>query len=82
MNETLRSAVTFFRFGMEGTANAAFTKLLDGLSPYLARRPDKTDELVPVLREVLAAQSRGDYLYVADLLEYELGPRLSLREEG
>ncbi|MBW2011270.1 MAG: hypothetical protein JRI32_06420, partial [Deltaproteobacteria bacterium] len=71
--EALKSAATAFRLGMEGQAGQDLVRFIDGFLPVL-QDPHRLDckEITPLLNEVLAAQSRKDYLRVADLLEYEV----------
>ncbi len=77
MHEALRRAVRDFRMGMDGSGSAALIEFVDAFSREItAGRVKNAGELMPVLSEILAAQGRGDYLYVADLLEYEVARRL------
>lgn len=79
---TLRAAllqtVASFRVGMPARGNDALARFVGLLQELLGR--SGTDEgagrLLPHLSQIIAAQERGDYLRVADLLEYELLPRL------
>lgn len=66
-------AITAFRLGREGEGSNALVKFIDGLAPVLESNsallgPDEA----ALLSEIMAAQQRGDYLFVADLLEYLL----------
>lgn len=76
--QSLRSAAVAFRLGMEAQGNEAFVGFVDRLAPLLAdpERAQAAGEIGPFLPEIVAAQQRGDFLRVADLLEYEVGPRL------
>ncbi len=76
--QRLGSAARAFRVGMEAQANEEFVSFVDLVIPLLGRpsHAEAALELAPVLPEVVAAQQRGDFLRVADLLEYEIGPRL------
>jgi len=76
--QALLSAATSFRLGMNDQGNEAFILFVDGLTDWL-RDPERGDlgrRLSPVLTEFVAAQMRGDYLRVADLLEHEVAPRI------
>ena len=75
----LQRAARSFRLGMEAQGNAAFVAFVDALLPELARpaRAALAAALAPLLPEVVAAQKRGDFLRVADLLEHELRPCLA-----
>lgn len=67
------SAVTAFRLGMEGQANEELIAFIDGFPGFLRNRGlSDAAQVNVVLTEILSAQSRKDYLFVADLLEYEL----------
>ncbi len=75
MLDLVEATVRQFRLGMEGGGNhslAQFSKAC-AASPLFAQQ---SLLLVP-LRHLLEAHKRGDYLRVADLLEYELAPLLS-----
>lgn len=76
--QALRSAAASFRLGMEAQANEAFVAFIDALSTLFGTPEHQrlASELNELLGHILAAQQRGDPLSVADLLEYELAPRL------
>lgn len=65
-----------FRRGLEGQASEGFLRVVEHLGRFFAEHPDDAPAMVPWLSDLLEAQSRGDYLFVADLLEYEIAPRL------
>ncbi len=67
-------SVSSFRIGMQAQGNAALVCLVDGLQQALETPSMGLDAgvFLPHLREILQAQQRGDYLRVADLLEFEL----------
>ena len=68
----LHSAIRSFRLGLEAQANSDLVKLIDVLAPYMEANATKMGKVeVELLNEIFAAQSRGDVLYLADLLEYE-----------
>ena len=74
----LVAASNLFRLGMEGAANDALVKIIDGLAQLLADpRCPGAPAIDGVLAEVLSAQERGDVLRIADLLEFELLPRVA-----
>lgn len=75
----LRATATSLRLGMEAQGNEAFVHLVDWLCACDGRL---TSSLEPVLAQIVAAQERGDYLRVADLLEHELQPRLPGAPDG
>lgn len=71
--QILKTTADAFRLGMEGQASENLVKLIDLLMPMFqdpawSNREGKNR----ILEELLAAQSRKDYLYAADLLEYEV----------
>ncbi|WP_305046886.1 hypothetical protein [Geoalkalibacter sp.] len=72
----LKSAVLGFRLGMEGQANEDFVAFLDAFARVCQQYPPhRIVQLNAVLEKIFQAQSRKDYLYLADLLEYgELVP--------
>jgi hypothetical protein len=74
----LQAAARAFRLGMEAQGQEAFVAFVDALQAELAlpRGAAVAPRLQPLLPELLAAQERGDFLRVADLLEHELRPLL------
>ena len=76
MHEKLHSAVYFFRLGMNGAACTALAQFIEGLALELHAGSVVSEGLMPRLRLVLEAQKTNDFLRVADMLEYELGPTL------
>jgi hypothetical protein len=75
--DALRRSAQSFRLGMEAEGSthlAAFVDAVIELSAGEARIG--AGELDALCGQVVAAQERGDVLFVADLLEHELLPRL------
>ncbi|MBN2644187.1 MAG: hypothetical protein JXR59_01790 [Desulfuromonadaceae bacterium] len=71
----LESVVNAYRLGMEGQASDQLTKLIDMIGALLPAAPrELVLKIHPFLAEALAAIERKDYLWVADLLEYEIAP--------
>ena len=71
----IQAVAASLRLGMDAQGNAAFVELVD----WLVSQPSAGDwlpALEPVLGQIVSAQERGDTLRVADLLEFELQPRL------
>ena len=67
------------RLGMEAQGQIDLSEFVDALLPLL-QRPEYRElsrEIAPHLPLVLKAQERGDHLFVADLLEYAIGPTLA-----
>lgn len=71
--QMLKTTAEAFRLGMEGRASENLIKLIDLLAP-LVQDPawPNRKEMNSLLAELLDAQSRKDYLYAADLLEYRM----------
>ena len=78
MLDDLKQAVIQFRLGMDGGGNAALVAFIDKL--LLSMAATETAPLGPqalsLLKEIITGQQRGDFLYVADILEYEIQPLL------
>lgn len=76
-----KAAADAFRLGMEGQASLNLIKLIDFLSPWIQEPgfPNRK-EMNRLLGELLAAQSRKDYLRAADLLEYEIARWITVGE--
>lgn len=73
LESLLQKTAEAFRLGAEAQGSEGLVALIDGLPALLEQVPgDATACLNQVLSAMLAAQSRKDYLYLADLLEYEL----------
>ena len=70
--EVLSAAVIGFRLGMEGQASENLAKFVDFFLPLLQQEKMDIGEVNRLFGEVLAAQSRKDFLRIADLLEYEI----------
>ena len=82
-SDALRATVAAFRLGMEAQASENLLKVIDFITP-LVQNPiyQHRKNMNAVLTELLAAQMRKDYLYAADLLEYELTKWLTGCERG
>ena len=78
LETALAEAVTAFRTGREGAGNAAFVRVVDGLVALLADPAPRlaAESIAPLIQAMAEAQQRGDQLYLADLLQYELGELL------
>ena len=67
----LDSAVRCFRLGIEGEGSYHLIAFIDQLGPLLTAAPaTELQRINPILNLIIAAQSRRDFLGVADLLEY------------
>lgn len=90
VRKALDRVVDLFRRGRSDEANELLARLSDSLGVLLAAvsgaanvLPDHADpllapvsELVHWLDQMIEGQGQGDWVYVADLLEYEVDPRL------
>ena len=67
------SAIRAFRLGKEGEGSSALVQFIDRLAPMLESNSVAIGEdEAALLQEIVAAQQRGDYIFLADLLEYLL----------
>jgi hypothetical protein len=70
-------AAQAFRLGREAAGGQILTAMIDKLAPALtAVAPRHLAELSGLLQQTLNAQARQDMIGLADLLQYELPPRL------
>lgn len=78
LSESLDLVVSELRLGAEAAGCDAFTEFIGDLSQALATPGAilEAESLLPVLQRALAAQTRTDYVELADLLQYELRPRI------
>ena len=67
-----RQAASLFRVGEEAAGNAELARAIDQLSVLAEAGDPRLRHLLPAFQEVLAGQSRGDYLGVADILEHAI----------
>jgi hypothetical protein len=76
MKADLDRAVRCFREGALAAGSDALVRFIDGFSRVVAgaSNPRDRDVLARVLKALAEAQERGDFNYVADLLEFELRP--------
>ena len=78
LRAALMQTVSSFRVGMTSRGNDALVRFVTLLQNRLDGKG--TDEaaapFLPHLGEIIQAQERGDWLRVADLLEFELLPLL------
>jgi len=72
-----KSVVESFRFGMEAQGGEGLVSIIDSLPVLISHNKALEPELLnEVLAGILLAQSRKDFLYLADLVENELLPLL------
>lgn len=73
----LKRAAELLRLGREAEGNLALTQIIERLQAELGSSgAGALMPLFPTLEAVMLAQERGDLLFVADLLEYELAKML------
>ena len=66
-----------FRCGYEGKANELFAQVLTGLATIMAELPEESVGFIHSVLPVMAdAQQRGDTIYLCDILQYEVLPRI------
>ena len=67
-----------FRLGMEGEGSEHLVSLIDSITGLMANAPQGVIlQLGTLLAETLGAIERKDYLWAADMLEYEIAPLLA-----
>ena len=77
LQQELKSAADLMRLGRDGEGNAAFARVIERLQAELGALDSAAlAPLFPTFEAIVAAQQRGDLLFVADLLEFELGKML------
>jgi hypothetical protein len=77
VSTALEEVVEAYRLGMEGQASEHLVKLIDLLTPILAKGPpEMVMRINPLLANAISAIERKDYLYSADMFEYEIAPLL------
>jgi hypothetical protein len=77
--DSLYAAARAFRLGMEGVGSENLTEFIDALAPLLENLSGEVlTRLNGFLSATCSAQSRRDFLRVADLLEYEIAPLLNI----
>lgn len=78
LRAALLQTVAAFRVGMPARGNDALARFVTRLQDRLERGGSDAQALsfLPHLSDIIAAQERGDYLRVADVLEFDLLPLL------
>jgi hypothetical protein len=68
-----------FRIGCDAQGNEAFVVLIDEIASLFERElpPERAERITSLFPAIIAAQTRGDTITVADLLEYEIGPLIA-----
>jgi hypothetical protein len=61
---------------MQAQGSAALASAVEGVCSLACERQELADRLAPLSAELLAAQQRGDWVGLADGLEFELVPLL------
>ena len=77
--DELRAAADELRRGHGAAGAEAFGAAVERLARLLElpANADAAAALLPALQEALAAQERGDWIGLADLVQYELAARLA-----
>ncbi len=65
-----------FRRGATALGNEQFTVFCETLEHQVIQHERDASTILQVLREALVQHQRGDYIGLADALEYELLPKL------
>lgn len=74
----LKATTRAFRLGLEGYGSERLTDLIDSIGRRLTELPGESlQKLNPLLENVFNAIARRDYLWAADLFDYEIMPLLS-----
>jgi len=68
----------YFRQGQVGFSNQMLDRAILELSAIVEENPRIAPKLNPYLKQMLEAQRNRNYHYVADLIEYEIAPRVEL----
>ncbi len=71
-----RAVAIWYRVGEEAAGSAELGRLTEQLIALAGAGDARVLGLLPALQELVAAQGRGDFLRVADLLEFALAPAL------
>lgn len=76
LQNTITNTAYLFRVGAEGEGSRGLLDIINTITSLLNGKDvqdaaiDKED--LSLLNDVAQAQQRGDFIYIADLLEYEL----------
>lgn len=73
---TCHGAAQSFRRGEEAAGSAHLAALVEVLGRLAAQGDARLVPLGEALQEIVAAQGRGDFLRIADVLEFVVGPAL------
>ena len=84
LGDNLWRAAEALRLGIQGVANEHLVDVVAGLEQRMAGDPHlRNSQAVQfAIQLILEGQQRGDDLLIADLLEFELAPRLGLGRRG
>lgn len=81
LSELLSTTATEFRLGHECHANALYQQTLNALVQWI-EAATQPQAYTPLLRQLLAAQERSDWLDIADTLEYELAAQVAAEDRA
>lgn len=68
LNRAALRVASFFRLGQNGEGHEALSQFVDALGRHMTA--ELAASALPVLEQVLSAQLKGDFLFLADLLEH------------
>ena len=74
MTEPLHQIAHAFRRGHDTEANELFAEFIGNLANLLSQQSELPAEFNMLLEIMLNAQMQGDYLWLADIIEFELAP--------
>ena len=70
------AAALWYRVGDEAAGSDALAKITERFIALAGNADARVVGLLPAFEELVAAQTRGDFLRVADLLEFALAPAM------
>ncbi len=74
MLRIIQKAADHFRLGLEAEASEHLKKINEHIEKHVIEEGLPSEQFLTVLKIMCDAQQRGDYLCVADLLQYEIQP--------
>lgn len=67
------SIIEAYRTGRYAYANDSLSSFINNLPPFLAHMSNEDlSKISPLLKNIIDAQLKGDYVLLADILEFEL----------
>ena len=73
-NILLDDASKAFRLGMDAYASTLLTKIIDNIMNIIKEdmQNNELKDFSALIQDIMESQNRADYLYLADLLDFEL----------